>query len=65
MKRTEQREVVVMYCDVCGEEIVGAMTVYDEGTADEKHACHGWIERDETRCDLKLGQMLQTAERTA
>lgn len=59
MNKTEQRDVVVTYCDVCGAEIVGNMTVFNQGTADKKHACHGWIEAEETRCDLKLKELLQ------
>lgn len=54
MKKIEKRSVVVTYCDVCGSEIVGNMTVFNAGTPDEKHACHVWIEIEETRCDLKF-----------
>lgn len=65
MKKTEKREVVVVYCDVCGAEIVGNMTVFGQGTENEKHACHGWIEEEETRCDLKLKEQLQAQGRAA
>lgn len=60
MRTTESRTVEVFYCDCCGAEIVGNMTVLNQGQPDEKHACHGWIEEEQTRCDLKLQQSLKT-----
>lgn len=60
MRQTELREVVVTYCDVCGDEIVGSMTIFNQGQADEKHACHRWIAAEDTRCDLKLKQQLES-----
>lgn len=58
MRKTELREVTVHYCDVCGAEIVGIMTTFNQGLANEKHACHAWIESEEIRCDQKLDQQL-------
>lgn len=60
MRTTEMRLVQVLYCDCCGAEIVGNMTVFNQGQPDEKHACHGWIEDEQTRCDLKLAESLKT-----
>lgn len=51
-KKTEIREVTVFYCDNCGDEITGAMTIFNPETGYELHACHGWIEKEKTRCDL-------------
>lgn len=57
MQKLEQREILVTYCDVCGSECEGSFTTLFAGTPNEKHACHGWIEEEETRCDLKLVAM--------
>lgn len=63
MRKTELREVVVTYCDVCGQEITGNYTVFHSGQPNEAHACHGWNEAGECRCDDALEQRLLAARR--
>lgn len=59
MKKYETKIVLVTYCDVCGDEIVGNATVFNEGAENERHACHQWNELEQTRCDIKMRQTLQ------
>ena len=54
MKKKETRVVTVYYCDICGDEITGTKTTVNNLGEPDKHACHGWIEGEQTRCDLKL-----------
>ena len=57
MKKVKLIEVVVTYCDVCGSEIGGNMSIYNYGTKNEKHACQQFYDED-NRCDYKLREKL-------
>lgn len=56
MRRIEQREMQVTYCDVCGKEIFDnvAMVIFNRGTPFELHACQRFNEAKGMTCSSAL-----------
>lgn len=65
MKKKELREMIIIYCDVCGKECEGGYSTFNDGTPEEKHACHVWNEAEQTRCDLKMQATLNKRPSTS
>jgi hypothetical protein len=54
MKKLEMREMLIVRCDVCGSECTGSYVSFNIGTPNEQHACAGWNEALQQRCEDKL-----------
>jgi len=50
MIKTETRQVVAVYCDVCGQECMSNYTTFHQAGGD-KHACSVWDDAKQSRCD--------------
>lgn len=54
MMKKEIREVLVVYCDLCGMEAKGGHKTFDFGTPEEKHGCNNWNPDINQPCSKKM-----------